>query len=252
MGRVIGVSLVRANYAVFFAGRTPTEAPKRAAALASAILQNRSDAPKVQYGTIAEGVQSSSMLLWTSRETDITQVLDASTIAHLKQHSTATNPTTIMDLNNWNMQVLLSTGVGASLDKQSSGEALQASFRSHGLENVHVFKAFNTLPQEVFAYDADGLRREGVQVFIAGVSEDSAGSKEIKGSLKKVVGEMGFEAVDLGSGPQSARMAEMMGDVVRFCLGKGVGNGAWSHIGVRGMEKVSMDGIGVREKGSYV
>ena len=249
MGRVVGISLVRAGYPVLFAGRTPTEAPQRAAALASRIHQNN-NGPKVSHGTIAEGVHSSSILLWTSRETDITQVFDSATIAYLKERSTATNPTTIMDLNNWNMQVLLSTGVGATLDKPSSGEALQASFRAHGLDHVHVFKVFNTLPQEVFAYDAEGLRKEGVQVFIAGVEETS--KIELKDCLKKIVGDMGFEAVDLGSGPQSARMAEMMGDVVRFCLMKGVGNGAWSHIGVRGMPEVSTDAIGIREKGNYV
>ena len=235
MGRAIGISLAKAQCSVFFAGRKPSEAPKAAAELA------RKYSSEVQYGTISNGIKFGDVVVWTTRETDVTKVIDETGIDNLKKKSFMV----VLDVNNWNFDEVIKTGIGASLDKESRGEQLQKSFNGH-VAHMCVYKAFTTVPMEIFALEEDARRKLKVQAFLASLNDTDPGALH---RAKAVVGTLGFEPVDLGTGPQAVRMAEMMGDVMRFCLSRGAGNGAWSHLSISGVEPASIDSIGGRVAG---
>ena len=241
MGRAIGIAISRTGHPVFFAGRNPTDAPKRAVELA----KKAPGSTTVESGTIASGARFGTILIWTSRETTVANVLGTDGVSALREKSAKT-PITVLDCNNWDFEALLQTGVGAALDRVALGERLQAGFEDAGVK-AHVFKAFNTLPMELFALDQAALRRADVQVYLASVAEGVP--TDVRESVVEMVRAMGFAVVDLGAGPRAARMAEVMADVIRYCLSMGVGNGGWSHVGVHGVPEGDLSAIGERAAG---
>ena len=96
---------------------------------------------------------------------------------------------------------------------------------------------------ELFALSKEELERQGVQVFVAGAGVSSAPES----LCVELISAMGFVVVDLGDDPMSMRMAEMMGDVMRYCLSRGAGNGVWSHVSIKGVPPASLSNIGERE-----
>lgn len=93
------------------------------------------------------------------------------------------------------------------------GEVLQTNLDAVG---AHVVKAFTTIPMEHFALAPEKLRAAKAQTFLADGGRD--GSREAKTGCQALVEQLGFEAVDLGSGLLAMRMSEMMGDVMRYFL----------------------------------
>ena len=105
MGRALGICLSRAGYPVFFGGRTPSAALRRAAELALA----QGGGIPAQSGTIAEAARASDVLVWTIRNRQVNDVLGEDGVAALKEK----NSVAVIDLNNWIMQDVLETGKGA-------------------------------------------------------------------------------------------------------------------------------------------
>ena len=199
MGRALGIRLSQLNHPVFFGGRNPSEAPKRAAELAS--FQNSNS--RSESGTLDAAALFGDVLIWTMRERDVNKILGENGVANLKGKKAIP----VLDLNNWDFANETAVGKGAGLDKPSLGEMLQENFRRENIDAV-VVKAFTTMPMELFALDKELLEEEGVQIYLADDERDHENAKDVCAGL---IHEMGFQTLDLGSGKMAMRMTEVMG-----------------------------------------
>ena len=234
MGRALGTRLSQLNHSVFFGGRNPSAAPKRAAELASS--QNGNS--RSESGTLDAAALFGDVLIWTMRERDVNKILGEDGWANLKGKKAIP----VLDLNNWDFANETAAGKGAGLDQPSLGDMLQENFRRADIDAV-VVKAFTTVPMELFALDKELLGKEDVQVYLA---DDEVNHEDAKDVCASLIREIGFQTVDLGSGKMAMRMTEIMGDVMRFWLSRGAGKSVWSHLGVRGLPKGDPSKIGER------
>ncbi|MBV9077431.1 MAG: hypothetical protein JO048_08100 [Methylobacteriaceae bacterium] len=109
---------------------------------------------------------------------------------------------------------------------------------------ARVVKAFNTVAMEGFDTDPSALRAAGAQTFLAG---QDANAKAIVAGL---AGELGFAAVDAGSGPAAFRALEALGDVVRLLMIDG-GRGGRAHLVLTELPRPTLGTIGARESSTY-
>lgn len=218
MGRALGIRFAHLGYPVFFGGRKPDEAPLRAAELANSITTlTSSSAVPTQSGTISSAASFGSILIWTMRERDPCNVFAESDLGALAGKI-------ILDLNNRDHanEVL---SVEAKWFDVSLGEQLQAN-----LPNASVIKAFNTIPLEALDTSIEAVRKAGAQAFIAGGKEGD-GKDEERAAVLGLIQALGFEVIDLGTSRTALRVADAMGDVVRFIM-IDVGFGSTANLGI--------------------
>lgn len=149
----------------------------------------------------------------------------------------------VLDLNNRDYAEEVmggNDGNGGKFFSTSLGEGLQAN-----LPDSHIIKAFNTVAMEALDISADAIRSSGAQIFIAG------GGGLGRAAARRLVEELGFEALDLGDGKMAMRMAEAAGDLVRFLMiNRGMGGEA--NLGVRMLPEAAQLGlVGERQESSY-
>ncbi len=204
---------------VFFGGRDPTKAPKTAAELAG---------HNAQAGTIDEAIQHAPILVWTARERDPAKVCnDVGGLAGK----------IIIDLNNRDFQNEVMNDT--NFFDVSTGEKLAAN-----LPNSHIVKAFNTVAMEALDTSADRLRQANAQIFLAG------GTPDARRQVEQLTGELGFASVDLGEGKTAMRMADALGDVVRFVMIEGK-KGGRANIAINTLPAPDLNATGGRQSSSY-
>lgn len=187
MGRSMGVALAHQGHTVLFGARRAEQA-EQGASLAGGTAQSGSNDEAASFGDV---------LLWTVREVDPTLVLADASVLDGK---------ILIDLNN--NETRSDGGVGPQ------GEALAVKLQRANA-NTAVVKAFNTLPQEVFAVPKAELQARAVSVFLAG--DDDAAKQTVRGLAE----DLGFTAIDLGP-LAAAGAAEALGDIVRMVLRRGI------------------------------
>ena len=187
MGRSMGIAFAEQGHTVYFGARRAEQA-QQAAALAGY---------GANAGTNDEAARFGEVLLWTVREIDPALVFtDISML----------NGKILIDLNN--NETRADGGIGPE------GEALAVKMQRAN-PNTTVVKAFNTLPQEVFAVSKAELQAKSVSVFTA--ADDEVAKETVRG----LVEDLGFTAIDLGP-LAAAKAAEALGDIVRVVLRRGV------------------------------
>ena len=237
MGRALGIRFAHLGHPVFFGGRKPDEAPLRAAELANNTSNPTSpSAVPAQSGTISSAASFGSILIWTMRERNPRNVLAESDLGALAGK-------TILDLNNrdYANEVL---SAEAKWFNVSLGEQLQAN-----LPDASVIKAFNTIPMETLDTSVEALREAGAQAFIAG-GKEGEGKDEERAAIVGLIQGLGFEVVDLGTSRTAMRVADAMGDVVRFIM-IDAGFGATANLGIKRLPDPDLGSIGPRDLSGY-
>ena len=218
MGRALGVRLAHLGHDVFFGGRTP-DAPAQAAKLAG---------KNARAGSIDEAARFGAIAIWTPRERDVSKVLS---------DLTALDGKVVIDLNN---RDYVNEVVGdVRWFDVSLGEALEAN-----LPQCRLVKAFNTIAMEALDTSPDALRQARAQIFVAGQDEDA------RGQVKQLASELGFESVDLGGGRAALRVAEALGDAVRFVMIDG-GRGGRANIAIQTLPEPTLGSTGGRQSSKY-
>lgn len=233
MGRALGIRYSQLGHHVFFGGRKPHDAPFRAAQRANAV----SSQAAARNGNLDDAAKGSDVLIWTMRERDPRAVFSSDGIDALAGKL-------ILDLNNRDFRTDVLGGEGKSgarYFEESLGEQLQRN-----LPAAYVVKAFNTVAMEALDTSVEKLRAAHAQVFLASTNS-SITSRPLAIQL---VEELGFEAVDLGDGPTPMRMAEALGDVVRYIMIEN-GKGGTTNLGVRFLPPPNLGIVGEREQSSY-
>jgi 8-hydroxy-5-deazaflavin:NADPH oxidoreductase len=100
-----------------------------------------------------------------------------------------------------------------------------------------VVKAFTTIPMETLDTSAEKLRSAGAQIFVAGADKEA---RDVVAALGR---DLGFESVDLGGGGTAMRMAEALGDAIRFLMFEGA-DGFNRNIGIRKMPEPDLGLVG--------
>ncbi|KAI9883280.1 MAG: hypothetical protein M1823_004959 [Watsoniomyces obsoletus] len=219
-GRALGVRFAAVGHNVFFGGRDPTKAPQAAAALAG---------HDAQAGTIDEAIQYASILVWTARERDPAKVCkDVRGLAGK----------IIIDLNNRDFQNEVMNDNTNFFDV-STGEKLAAN-----LPDSYIVKAFNTIPMEALDTSADKLRQANAQIFLAG------GPPDARRQVEDLAGELGFASMDLGEGKTAMRIADALGDAVRFVMIEGK-KGGRANIAINTLPAPDLNSTGGRQSSSY-
>ena len=217
MGRSIGVRFAHLGHEVFFGARRPEQSAK-AAALAG---------KGARHGTNDEAAAFGDVLVWTMRQPDPAAVL---------RRPAVLDGRVVIDLNNRNYGQEVKSGAWFA---ESIAETLQ-----NNAPRARVVKALNTIAMEAFDTSPERLTGAGAQTFLAG---DHTEAKE---DVAKLVGDLGFEAVDLGSGPAAFRAAEALGDVIRLLMIDGQCGGR-AHLVLKTLPAPDLDTIGVREASNY-
>lgn len=224
MGRALGLRFAAVGHSVFFAGRDPSGAPRRAAQKAGG---------STCFGTLDEAAEFGDVFVWTARERELLKVLSSAKAA------AKLDGKIIIDLNNRDY----AEGVVGPEDSRwfdtSLGEVLQAN-----APKVRVVKAFNTVAMEALDTSADSLQKTGAQIFLAGDDDDA------RTVVRGLAAELGFESVDLGRGRVAMRAAEALGDVIRFVMIEGR-QGGRANICIRTLEKPDLNLVGERETTQY-
>lgn len=217
MGRALGIRLVQLGHSIIFGARRleqAAEAAERAGANASAASND-------------DAVKASDILIWTIRESDPAKVL---------AQPEALAGKIVIDLNNRDYSNDVRNGVWFDT---AIAEALQTN-----APEARVVKAWNTIAMEAFDTDPDELRSAKAQTFIAGRDP------EAKSMVAVLSEELGFEAVDLGSDPVAFRVAEALGDVIRFLMIDG-GRGGQAHLTLTQLPPPLLGAVGERLQSNY-
>lgn len=217
MGRAIGVRLSDLGHDLFFGARRREQADD-AAALAK---KGAKAGPNMQAAAFAD------IIIWTIRTSDPSEVLADPTILEGK---------IVIDLNNRDYSEGVRNG---GWFETAIAEDLQAA-----LPKAHIVKALNTIAMETFDTTPQKLMEAGAQTFLAGANEDA------KRLVADLVGDLGFEAVDLGSGRAAYRAAEALGDVIRLLMIDG-GKGGRAHLVLSRLPKPDLSSIGERGPSEY-
>jgi 8-hydroxy-5-deazaflavin:NADPH oxidoreductase len=217
MGHALGVRLARLGHSVYFGARQADKA------LASAALAG----PTAKAGTNDEAVAFGDVLFWTMRENDPKRVL-------LRPEGLAGK--TVVDVNNRDYEEGTRHGVWF---EKAIAERLQIA-----APNAHVVKAFNTIARDSFDTDPQALREAGGQTFIAG------GDAAAKRAVTTLAAELGFEAIDVGSGPLAMRAVEALGDVIRVLM-IDARRGGRAHLRLTTLPAPNLSSIGDPQPSSY-
>lgn len=217
MGRAIGVRLAQLGHDVLFGSREPQQG-QEAASLA---------AHDARAGTNDDAARHGEVLVWTIRDPDPAAVLLDPAVLDGK---------IVVNINNRDYASEVQDGAWF-------GPAIAEAFQAHA-PHAHVVKALNVVAMEALDTSPGKLRAAGAQVFVAG---DNADAKQVVSGL---LGELGFEAVDLGAGPVAMRAAEALGDVIRLLM-IGAGRSGRANLQVRLLPDPDMGSIGQRASSNY-
>lgn len=217
MGRAIGVRLAHLGHDVMFGARRIEQAEHAAQVAGHGAASGSTDAA-ARFGDV---------LIWTIRTPDPTAVFEDAMVLDGK---------ILLDLNNRDYANEVKSGAWF---EAAIAERLQSS-----APTAKVVKALNTIAMESFDTASDALRAAGAQTFLAG---DDAGAKEAVGTL---VRDLGFEPVDLGSGPAAMRAAEALGDVIRLLMIDG-SRGGRAHLSLQTLPEPILSMVGGRQPSSY-
>lgn len=218
MGRALGVRFAKNGHEVFFGGRN-TNTAQQAADRAG---------EKAKAGSIDDAAQFGTIVIWTPRERDPAKVMSDVELLRRK---------IVVDLNNRdyaNEVVSESRWFDRSL-----GEILEAN-----LPHSHLVKCFNTIAMEVLDTSSESLRQANAQIFVAGHDEDA------RGQVKELASELGLASIDLGGGKTAMRVAEALGDAVRFVMIYG-GRGGRANIAIQTLPAPDLNLIGERHSSAY-
>jgi len=185
MGRTLGVRLAQLGHQVFFGAR------RRDQAEVSAVQAGYG----ASAGTNEDAARFGAVLIWTMREANPASVLADPAVLDGK---------IVLDLNNRDYAVDARSGGWFG---EAIAERLQAA-----APNARVVKAFNTIAMDSFGATPESLRGAGAQTFLAGADG------EAKSIVARLAGELGFEAIDLGTSAASFRAAEALGDIIRLLM----------------------------------
>ena len=217
MGRAVGVRFAHLGHDVLFGAREAGQAAE-AAALAG---------HGASAGTNDDAARHGELLVWTIRDPDPAAVLTDPTLLDGK---------IVVNLNN---RDYASDVQGGAWFGQAIAEAAQAH-----TPRAHVVKALNLIAMETLDTSPGALRAAGAQMFIAG---DDAGAKA---KVVGLLGELGYEAVDMGAGPVAMRAVEALGDVIRLLM-IGANRGAQANLQLRMLPTPDLASIGTRAASNY-
>ena len=217
MGRALGIRFTQLGHEVLFGSRNIAQG-EDAAALAGGVARSGSNDEAARHGDV---------LIWTIRDTDPAAVL---------KDSASLDAKIIINLNNRDLANEVKTGAWFG---EAIGEVFQAK-----LPRSHVVKALNLVAMETLDTSPDALRAAGAQLFIAG--DDTAAKTVVAGLLA----ELGFESIDVGSGPVAMRAVEALGDVIRLLMG-GASRGSSAHLRLITLPKPTLNSVGTRQESSY-
>lgn len=217
MGRAIGVRLAQLGHEVLFGSRDHGQGGA-AARLAGGTAR---------AGTNDDAARHGDVLVWTIRDPDPAAVLSNPALLDGK---------VVVNINNRDYEREVQGGAWF-------GQAIGEAFQAHA-PRAHVVKALNVVAMETLGTSPAALRAAGAQVFIAG---DSATAKQ---RVTDLLGELGFEAVDLGDGPVAMRAAEALGDVIRLLM-IGSKRGGTANLQLRTLPAPDLGGIGERADSNY-
>src|SRR6201999_603414 len=116
------------------------------------------------------------------------------------------NGKVIIDLNNRDYANEVASASPKFFEK-SLGEELQQN-----VPGARVVKAFTTIPMETLDTPADSLLKSGAQIFVAG------GDLEAREIVARLAKDLGFGVIDLGYGSTAMRVAESLGDCIRYIM----------------------------------
>ena len=217
MGRAIGVRLAQLGHDVRFGSREPQQG-RDAASLA---------AHGAQAGTNDDAARHGEVLVWTIRDPDPASVLSDPALLNGK---------VVVNINNRDYAREVQDGAWFE-------QAIAEAFQAHA-PGAHVVKALNVVAMEALDTSPEKLRAAGAQIFIAG---DNTGAKQ---TVSRLLGELGFETVDLGTGPVAMRAAEALGDVVRLLM-IGAKMSGRANLQVRPLPEPDLGSIGQRAASNY-
>lgn len=217
MGRAIGVRLARLGHHVLFGSRDQ----KQGQDAANLAMHGAS------AGTNDEAARHGEVLVWTIRDPDPASVLSDPALLDGKA---------VVNINNRDYAREVQDGAWF-------GQAIAEAFQANA-PRARVVKALNTVAMEALDTSPEKLRAAGAQVFVAG---DDANAKQVVSGL---LGELGFEAVDLGTGPVAMRAAEALGDVIRLLM-IGAGKGGQANLQLRTLPGPDLGSIGGRAASNY-
>ena len=217
MGRALGVRFVQLGHNVLFGSREPQQG------LAAAKVAGGT----AQSGTNDEAARHGDVLIWTIRDSDPAAALDDPALLDGK---------TIVNLNNRDFAGEVQSGAWF-------GEAIAEAFQANAPRS-HVVKALNLVAMETLDTSPDELCAAGAQLFIAG--NDAASKAVVIGLLA----ELGFESIDVGSGPVAMRAVEALGDVIRLLMGD-ASRGSRAHLRLITLPLPTLNSFGPRQDSSY-
>ncbi len=217
MGRAIGVRLAQLGHDVLFGSREPRQG-QEAASLAG---------HGARAGTNDDAARHGQVLVWTIRDPNPASVLSDPAVLDGKA---------VVNINNRDYASEVQGGAWF-------GQAIAEAFQAHA-PGAHVIKALNVVAMETLDTSPEKLRAAGAQVFVAG---DNMDAKQVVSGL---LNELGFEAVDLGTGPVAMRAAEALGDAIRLLM-IGAKMGGRANLQVRLLPDPDLGSIGQRAASNY-
>ena len=217
MGRTIGVRLAQLGHDILFGSREAQQG-QDAASLA---------AHGARAGTNDDAARHGEVLVWTIREPDPAAVLSDPAILDGK---------VVININNRDY-------AGEVMEDAWFGQAIAEAFQAHA-PRARVVKALNVVAMETLDTSPEKLHAAEAQVFVAG---DDADAKRVVGEL---LYELGFKAVDLGTGPAAFRAAEALGDVIRLLM-IGAKLGGRANLQLRMLPGPDLGSIGQRAASNY-
>jgi 8-hydroxy-5-deazaflavin:NADPH oxidoreductase len=217
MGRALGVRLAAVGHEVMFGARRLEQASAAAEHAGHGATAGSND----QAAAFAE------VLLWTMREPNPAEVLTSPEVLDGK---------IIIDLNNRDYAKEARTGAWF---ESAIAERLQ-----HYAPGARVVKAFNTIARDSFDTTPGVLRAAGAQTFVAG------GDAEVKAIVSAIASDLGFQTVEVGSGPAALRAVEALGDVIRLIMIEGQ-RGARAHLVLTTLPQPDLDSFGEQQASAY-
>lgn len=182
MGRVIGLSLARKGFEVFFGARDLSKAE-----LAASFDKN------TKFGSNQKAAEFGDIVYYSPRDIHPKYVLE---------NINALDYKIVIESNNWN----ISSELESEEIKVSKTELLQRQ-----LPKAKVVKAFNTILQEVFEYTIIDMKALNIACFIASDFEDA------KRQVSTIVNKLGFNAIDCGNIKQAV-LLEQAGSLMRILV----------------------------------
>ena len=229
MGRALGVRFSQLGHPILFGGRSPSSTQQ----LAAEHARKHSPNVSISHGTLDYVAQSADIVVWTLRERDPRTLLSGDGLASLSGKL-------ILDLNNRDYAADVADKGGVKLFDRSLSEQLQSN-----LPDAYVVKAFNTIAMEALDTSPTRLREAGAQIFVA-----ASGPSNVRALALQLVESLGFEPVDLGNGATPMRIAEALGDALRWLIIENK-KGGRANLGLRMLPSPDLGIVGVRQASKY-